>query len=193
MLLAGLLAPGCDSSDMIWVVAGGSCANGGLTLTTNATQEPTAALQSGPAGFDDTNYRITVDASISSATGAWVRLVGYNSGSSQCVGQGVDVQPDGSYRAFFIANCKETDSAWSTSPYGSSPMAVSLKLVNGGFGIAINGHGIESGGSVFTGGYPVISVGGADGSVVTVTNAELDTPLTPTTQWSVLQNRQQRK
>jgi hypothetical protein len=186
-------APGCDTSSMTWTVTGGACANGGLALTTSTAQEPTAALQSAPAGFDDTNYFITVDASFSGATGAWVRLVGYNWGS-QCVGQGVDVRPDGSYRAFYIAgpDCAETDFTWSTSPYGSSPIEVTLELHNGEYAFDINHHPIEHGGSLFTGGYPVISAGGPDGSVVTVTNAELDTLITATTQWSVLQNGHQR-
>lgn len=48
-------APGCDTSNMTWTVAGGVCATAGLELTTNAAQEPTVALQSAPAGFDDTN------------------------------------------------------------------------------------------------------------------------------------------
>ncbi|HEU0026331.1 MAG TPA: hypothetical protein VFQ25_04380 [Ktedonobacterales bacterium] len=179
-------APGCDGGDMTWTVVGGACANGGLALTASAAQEPTATLESAPSGFDDSNYYITVHAAFASATGAWVRLVGYNTGSSQCVGQGMDVRSDGYWRGFYIVNCVEYDSAWSSSPYSSSPIAVTLWLYNGGFYCFINSHPLENGGSLFTGGYPVISAGGTDGSVVTVADAELDTPVPYTAQWSVI-------
>ena len=185
-------APGCDSSDMTWTVTGGACANGGLALTTNTAQEPAAALHNAPAGFDSANYMITVHADFTSAPGAWVRLVAYNS-SSQCDGQGVDVRSDGGYRNVIVSNCVVTDGGnWTATPPGPSPIGVTLVFQNSIFTFAVNGQYIEDGGVTYATGYPVISAGGADGSVVTVTNAELDTPVSFSAQWNVLQNRQQR-
>lgn len=180
-------APGCDSSGMSWSVTGGAtCANGGLAMTTNSAQEPRALLQSAPSGFNSANYRITVQARFSSVTTDWVRVMGYY-GGTQCNAQGVDVQPDATFRTFYIVNCKETDGLWYAWSNSSSPITVSLDLQSGSFMAFINGHAVQNGGSLFTSGYPAVSVGGNDGNVVTLTNGELDTPVTPYTNWNVVQ------
>lgn len=186
-------APGCDSSSMSWSLSGGAtCANGGLSLTTNSAQEPAAALQTAPTAFNDANYYFTVDATFSSAANAWARLVGYfaygsQSASSHCYGQGFDVQPNGMYRTFYISGCKETDGLWySQSLPSGSTITITLQLSSGYFCVWINHRGLENGGSLFTSGYPVVTVGGSDGVAVTITNAELDTPVTPYRQWNVV-------
>lgn len=185
-------APGCDSSDMTWMVTGGACVNGATALTTNATQEPTVALQTAPPSFDSANYMITIHADFTSAPGAWVRLVSYTS-TSYCNGQGVDVRSDGAYRNVLVWNCVVSDGGnnWTATPPGPSPIEVTLGFHNSGFTFLVNGQYIEDGGAIY-GAYPVISAGGTDGSVVAVTNAELDTPVSFQAQWSVLQNGQPR-
>ncbi|MGH2504806.1 MAG: hypothetical protein ACRDID_20035, partial [Ktedonobacterales bacterium] len=184
-------APGCDTSGMTWSVTGGVCANGGLTLTANAAQEPVAALHSAPAGFDDTSYMVTVQTTFSVTTGVWVQIVGFDSGS-RCEGQGVDIQPDGSWRIDSFVNCAESEGIWRASSLGPSPFSVTLRLQKQYFTAYINGKVIVNGGAFFTGGYPVISVGGTDGSSVTLTNVELDTAVNYSAQWSVLQDGRQR-
>lgn len=180
-------APGCDSSNMSWALAGGAaCAPGGLSLTTNSAQEPQAALQTAPSGFESSNHYTTLHASFSSVSGAWVRVVDYTS-SSQCNGQGIDVQASGTFRPVTIVNCQETDGAWYSVSYStSSPITCTLWLKSTQWVAYINYALLESGSSSYTSGYPVISVGGSNGVTITVSNVELDTPITPTTQGTLL-------
>jgi hypothetical protein len=185
-------APGCDTSDITWTVAGGVCATDGLELTTNAAQEPTVALQSAPKGFDNTNYQITINASFAGASGAWVRITGYDAGTSQCAGQAVDVQADGTERPVVISNCTETPDSWSPWTITSGPVVLTFRILNGNWLFLIDGHGTLFEGTFAAGVDPVITVGGPDGAVVTLTNGELDAAVPYTTQTMTLQNGRQR-
>lgn len=178
-------APGCDSGNTTWVVDGGACANGALALTTNSTQEPTVTLQNAPAGFDGANFTITVHAVFKNAPGAWVRLISYVD-TSDCAGQGVDVRSDGSYRDIFVSNCAVQDGGdhWTATPFGTSAIGITFIVEDGVYTFDLNGQFIEDGGSL-AGGYPVISVGGPDGSIVNVAGVELDYPVPYTAQWVV--------
>lgn len=181
-------APGCDTSNMSWSLSGGAtCANGGLSLTSNSAQQPEAALRSAPSGFNSSNYYVTLHASFSNATGAWVRVVSYSSSGSKCGGQGLDIQPSGTFRPFSIVNCTESDGAWySVSLPSGSTVTVTLWIRSGTWVAYIDYGLLESGSSPFTSGYPAITTGGNNGASVTVTNVELDTPVTPTTQGTLL-------
>lgn len=179
-------APGCDSAGgMSWSLTGSTaCANGGLTLTTNSAQPPLADLIGVPSGFNSASYYVSVWATFPTSTYDWVRLVAFN-GGSHCSGAGIDVQPNGAYRMVTISNCSDVSGPWTQGHILGSNVEVSLHVWTGGCDLFINGGLAQGGGCIFTSGYPTISVGGNDGNTITVSNAELDNPVNPTTQWNV--------
>lgn len=87
---------------------------------------------------------------------------------------------------FTIYSGVETDGIWySLSALTSASFSASIEADGSGFNSYINEGGFLFSGGRFDSGMPIVSVGGADGVEVTVTDAEIDMPVTQTTVWSI--------